>query len=65
MPKVTIKSGIVGPGGCEEEISEYFCDSPHCSNIATQVLGCVRELRLRIALCDEHAAALGRRIYNS
>ena len=58
MPPVTIKSGIVGSDGREEEISEYFCDSPNCPNIATRLVGGVRELRLRVVLCDEHAAKL-------
>ncbi len=62
MPKVTIRTGIKGPDGQEEQISEYFCDSPGCPNIATQVLGCLGGLRLRVALCDEHAAKLGSKL---
>jgi hypothetical protein len=59
MPIVTVKSGIPGPDGHEEQISEYFCDSRDCPNIATRVLGCVKELRLRVVVCEEHAAKLG------
>lgn len=64
MPQVKVKSGVVGLDGREEQISEYFCDSPDCPNIATQLLGCFRGLRLRVALCDEHVAELGDKIYN-
>ena len=53
MPQITIKSGIVNPDGREDQISEYFCDSPNCPNIATHSLDGVRELRRRVALCDE------------
>jgi hypothetical protein len=41
--------------GREEVLTEYLCDHPGCSNIATQVLGCVVELCLAAAVCDEHA----------
>ena len=64
MAQVTVKSGVVGPDGREEQISEYFCDSPNCPNIATQVLGCVSALRLRVALCEEHAEKLRNHICN-
>ena len=55
MPRVTIKTGVIGPDGCEEELTEYFCDAPGCPNVATEVIGCVRELRLFMATCLEHA----------
>jgi hypothetical protein len=55
MPQVTIKTGIAGPDGREEELSEYLCDWPGCQNIAEQVLGCVRELGLSVAVCPQHA----------
>ena len=58
MPTVTVKSGLRGPDGQEEELTEYLCDSPNCPNIATQMLGCIREIRLCVALCDEHAARM-------
>ena len=61
MPHVTIKTGIAGPDGCEEELSEYLCDWPDCPNVAEHVLGCVKELSLPLALCGEHA----RRSHNS
>jgi len=55
MPQVTIKTGIAGPDGHEEEISEYLCDWPGCPNIAAHVLGCVKELGLAVAVCEQHA----------
>ena len=56
MPRVTIKTGIVGADGHEEELTEYLCDHPGCPNFATQVLGCIRELRAYAAVCEQHAA---------
>ena len=53
MPQVTIRTIV---DGREEAISEYLCDWPDCPNVATEVIGVVRELRLRTALCAEHAA---------
>jgi hypothetical protein len=55
MPQVTIKTGIVGPDGREEELSEYLCDWPGCPNIAVRVLGCVKELGLSVVVCEQHA----------
>jgi len=55
MPQVTIKTGIPGTDGREEELSEYLCDWPDCQNIAEHALGCVKELGLPLALCEEHA----------
>jgi hypothetical protein len=57
MPQVTIKTGIAGPDGREEELSEYLCDWPGCPNIAAHVLGCVKELGLSVAVCEQHVAA--------
>jgi len=54
MPRVTLKAGPA-PDGHEAELSEYLCDWPDCPNIATQVLGCVRELGLSAVVCDLHA----------
>jgi hypothetical protein len=51
---VTIKTGLITPDGQEEQFSEYLCDSPGCQDIATRVLGVVRELRAFAAVCDEH-----------
>ena len=56
MPQVTILTGIEGPDGREAVLSEYLCDWPDCPNIATQVLGCVKELAACVVVCDEHAA---------
>jgi hypothetical protein len=57
MPQVTIKTGIAGPDGREEELIEYLCDWPDCPNVAEHVLGCVKELGLPLALCELLAAA--------
>jgi hypothetical protein len=56
MPRVTIRTGIVAPDGREEELSEYLCDWPGCPNIATHVVGCVREFGLSTVMCHEHVA---------
>lgn len=57
MPQVTIKTGIPAANGAEEELKEYICDWPGCPNVAEEVLGCVKEIGLTVALCKEHAAA--------
>jgi hypothetical protein len=57
MPSVTLRTIV---NGREETISEYLCDWPDCPNVATEVIGIVRELRLRSAVCAEHAAQLAR-----
>ena len=62
MPNVTVGTGRIGPDGQEEKLTEYLCDSPNCPNIATQMVGCLTEIGLCFALCDEHAAQLGRRM---
>jgi len=54
MPVVTIKSGIPGPDGKEDQLTEYICDSPGCPNVATHAIGCVRDLALAVAVCDKH-----------
>jgi hypothetical protein len=41
--------------GSEELLTEYLCDQPDCPHIATHVLGCVREVGVVAAVCDEHA----------
>jgi hypothetical protein len=58
MPNVTIRTTV---DGREETLSEYLCDWPDCPNIAVQVIGVVRELRMRAAMCAEHAARLTNR----
>ena len=55
MPRITIKTGFVGADGVEEELSEYLCDSPDCPNIATTVLGQIKELSACAVMCEEHA----------
>src|SRR5215813_11920515 len=54
IPRVTIKTGATTPDGHEEQLSEYICDWPHCPNVATRVLGVVRELATFAAVCDAH-----------
>jgi hypothetical protein len=62
MARVVIKSGFMTPEGTQEELAEFICDWPDCPNIATHVLGCIKELGLAAAVCDEHApgASAGR-----
>lgn len=55
MSRVVIKSGFRMPDGAEDELAEFTCDWPDCPNLATQVLGCVKELGLATAVCDEHS----------
>jgi len=53
MPQVTIRTTV---NGREEAVSKYLCDWPDCPNVATELIGVVRDLRLRSAMCAEHAA---------
>lgn len=55
MPQVVITSGMTGPDGREDTLTEYLCDSPGCPNIASHVLGCLREIGAAFVVCDEHA----------
>jgi hypothetical protein len=59
IPQVTIKTGMTTPEGQEEQLTEYLCDWPGCGNVATQVLGCVKEIGVCAAVCEEHAPTLG------
>jgi len=58
VPQVTIKTTV---NGREESLSEYLCDWPDCPNVAVEVVGVVRELRIRAVMCAEHAARLARK----
>jgi hypothetical protein len=60
MPQITIKSGERDEAGREETLSEYLCDWPDCPNVAVHVIGVIRELRMKSALCEEHAARIRR-----
>jgi hypothetical protein len=60
MSRVTIKTGLKAPDGSEEELTAYLCDYPDCPNIATQQVGCLVELRLMAAVCEEHASMMRR-----
>jgi len=55
MPHVVIKTGFNDPDGREERLTEYFCDWPGCSNVATHVLGCVKGMGAFTVVCREHA----------
>jgi hypothetical protein len=55
MPQLTLRTTV---NGREEAISEYICDWPDCPQPAVHVLGVVRGLRLRAAVCAEHAARI-------
>ena len=57
MPQVTIKTGIKATDGHEEKLTEYFCDSPDCPNVAIEVLGYAKEIGIGFAVCREHALA--------
>lgn len=58
MPQVTVNTGMTAPDGHEEKLTEYICDWPGCPNVATEVLGCVKELGVCSAVCKQHAGAL-------
>jgi hypothetical protein len=57
VPQVTLRTTV---DDREETLTEYICDWPDCPNAAVHVLGVVRELRLRAAVCAEHAAQLAK-----
>jgi hypothetical protein len=57
MPRVTIRTGFFTPDGQEEELSEFLCDVPGCPNVATEVVGCIREIGLAAVVCEQHAAS--------
>jgi hypothetical protein len=57
MPQVTIKTGLKAEDGTEEALTEYLCDWPDCPNVATDVLGCAKEIGISSAVCREHAKA--------
>ena len=61
MPQVTIRTGVIGADGREEVLTEYLCDAPGCPNVATEVIGHVKELRLSFATCREHVGRIGKR----
>lgn len=58
VPLVTLRTTV---DGHEETVSEYICDWPNCPHPAEQVLGVVRALRVRAAVCAEHAAQIANR----
>ena len=62
MPLVKINTGFTTEDGTEEILSEYLCDWPDCPNIATHVLGCVREFGLSAVVCDTHVTGSASRL---
>lgn len=57
MPRVTIRTGFFTADGREEELSEFLCDAPGCPNVATQVVGVIKEIGLAVVVCEQHAAS--------
>jgi len=58
MPVVTIRTVV---DGREETLTEHVCDWPDCPNVAVEVIGFVRELKLATAYCAEHAVQIRKR----
>ena len=58
MPQITIRTDI---DGREEVVSEYICDWPDCPNVAVHVVGVVAALRIRAAMCTQHATRFANR----
>lgn len=61
MPLVTIRTGLPTADGGEEVLTEYLCDWPGCPNIAVHPLGCIREIRAMVVVCEEHIPPAQRR----
>jgi hypothetical protein len=55
VPQITLRTIV---DGREQTLSEYLCDWPDCPNVAVHVVGFVRELGLRAAMCAEHSTGL-------
>jgi hypothetical protein len=43
------------PASEKDEPFVYLCDWPGCSDEATRVMGCIKELGGSVAFCDHHA----------
>jgi hypothetical protein len=56
MPWVPHEAWERGPGMNDEQSGTYLCDWPGCENPAQHVLGCVKELGARLAVCTEHVS---------
>jgi hypothetical protein len=58
MPWAQKKTEWLSPHPAREgqDVVVYLCDWPDCSNEATQMIGCVKELGGGVALCARHAA---------
>jgi hypothetical protein len=61
VPRVTIRTGLIGPDGQEVVFTDHLCDWPDCVNVAEHVVGVVPELGVAFAACREHAALLHKR----
>jgi hypothetical protein len=60
MPRITLRAAESSGGG-EDAITEYICDWPDCPHVAEHLLGVVAALRVKVALCAEHARAVAAR----
>jgi hypothetical protein len=58
MPVVKIRTVAEGR---EQTLTEHLCDWPDCPNVAVEVVGFTRELRLATAYCAAHAPRVSRR----
>jgi hypothetical protein len=58
MAQVTIETGFTDQDGRQEKITGYLCDYPDCPNLATRMVGCLVELRLKAAVCEMHASQM-------
>ena len=63
MPLVTIKASFQAADGQDKEeiLTEYFCDSLGCPNVAVHLLGCIKELGVRAVVCEQHLPQSHRR----
>jgi hypothetical protein len=48
----------MAPDGHEEKLTEFFCDHPGCHNVATHLLGYVKEIALAAAVCEDHVPTI-------
>jgi len=62
VPQVIIRTTV---DGREETLSEYLCDWPDCPSVAVEIVGVVRELRIRVVMCARHAARVAKRVPNA
>jgi hypothetical protein len=58
VPRITLRIGPADGTGNDETLTEYICDWTDCPNLATEVLGVVRELGIATVVCEHHAAMI-------